>query len=454
MKKLMAALAMFLAVNAASHGQATPAAVAAAPRYNPGPNLPLIDGNIQYALSGSEIIQLGANGESGTSSTTSLSGDVEYLSTSAEHPFTMLYAGGVLFSSLAGQSTGVFQTLSISQGLVTHGWAMGVSDSVAYLPQSPTTGLSGIPGVGDLGLQPIADPLLPAQSVLTNYAKRVSNSLSGNIERRLSGRTSISGTGSYGILRFVGNDNSGLDSTQIGGQAGINYLLDRRSSVSANVQYSTFSYTSNASSFNTRGLNLQYSRQLTKTISMDASVGPQWVSGFEAEPVGTPLHEFLPGSVNAFAIVRPADTTTTTVPVPSRLGLATNVGLSIALKSMTAGISYSHGVNGGSGIQTGAIADNFAVSAQRTYGRKWSASITGAYTRTSGLVDDNISSSVYGGVQANRRLTSTLSAFLSYTGIHQAVDSTLAAQNAFNGFTQSFSIGITFAPRMARLGQF
>jgi hypothetical protein len=451
MKKLMAGLAMFLAVSTASNGQATPAAVAAAPRYNPGPNLPLIDGNIQYALSGSEIIQLGANGESGTSSTTSLSGDVEYISPSAGHPFTMLYAGGALFSSLAGESTGFFQTLSISQGLVAHGWAMGVSDSVAYLPESPTTGLSGIPGVGDLGLQPTPDPLLPAQSVLTNYAKRVSNSLSGNIERQLTGRTSISGTGSYGILRFVGNDNSGLDSTQIGGQAGINYLLDRRSSMSANVQYSTFSYTSNASSFNTRGVNLQYSRQLTKTISMDASVGPQWVSGFEAEPVV--LHEFLPGRVNAFAIVRAA-ATTTTVPVPSRLGVATNVGLSIALKSLTAGISYSHGVNGGSGVQTGAIADNFAVSAQRTYGRKWAASITGAYTRTSGLVDDNISSSVYGGVQVSRRLTSTLSTFLSYTGTHQAVNSTLAAQNAFNGFTQSFSIGITFAPRMARLGQF
>jgi hypothetical protein len=451
MKKLTAALAIFLAASTASHGQATPAATSSTPRYNPGPSLPLIDGNLQYALSGSEIIQLGANGTPGTSSTTNLSGDVEYIGTSAVHPFTMLYAGGVLFSNLPGQSTGVFQTFSISQGLVGHGWAIGASDSVSYLPQSPTTGLSGIPGVGDLGLQPITDPLVPAQSVLTNYAKRITNSVSGNIERQLSGRTSLSGTGSYGILHFVGNDDGGLDSTQIGGQAGINHLLDHRSSVSANVQYSTFSYTSNTSSFNSRGVNLQYSRQLTKTVSLEVSAGPQWVSGFEAEPVG--MFEFLPGSANAFAIVRAAPTTTT-VAVPSRLGVATSASLSIARKAMTFSASYTHGVNGGSGVQTGAIADSLSVSAQRTYGRMWAASLTGSYTRTSGLVNDNISSSVYGGIQVTRRLTSTLSAFLSYTGINQSVDSTLAAQNAFNGFTQSFSIGITFAPRMTRLGQF
>jgi hypothetical protein len=452
MKKSMAALAMFLAASITLRGQATPTATSSVPRYNPGPSLPMIDGNLQYAFTGSEIIQLGLNGVSGTTATTNLSGDVEYLSTSSVHPFSMLYTGGVQFSSLAGHTTGFFQNLSLSQGLVGHGWAIGVTDSVSYLPESPTTGLSGVPGVGDLGLQPIADPSIPAQSVLTNYANRVANTVGGNIVRQFTRRTSVSGSASYGILRFVGADSTGLDSTQIGGGAGINYLLDRRSSVSVNGQYSSYSYSSNTSSFNSRGVNLGYTRQLTKTIGLEASAGPQWISGFEAEPV--PVHEFFPGSVNAFFIAMPRATTTTIVPVPSRLTVAASVGLSYARKFATFALSYSHGVNNGSGVQTGAISDVVTTSAQHTYGRRWAASISASYARNSGLVDDNISSGVYGGVQVNRRLTSTLSGFASYTGIHQSVDATLAAQNAFNGFSQVFSLGITFAPRMTRLGQF
>jgi hypothetical protein len=453
MKRSMAALAIFLTVSISSYGQATPTATASVPRYNPGPSLPMIDGNLQYALTGSEIFQLGLNGGSDVTATTNLSGDVEYLSTSSVHPFSMLYAGGLQFSTLAGHQVVYFQSLSLSQGFVGHGWQVGVSDSLSYLPESPTTGLSGVPGVGDLGLQPLPDPSVPAQSVLTNYSTRISNTASGNIQRQLSGRTSLSGSGSYGILRFVGADNPGLDSTQIGGGAGINRLLDRRSSVNVNAQYSSYSYSSNTSSFNSRGVNLGYQRQLTKTIGLEASAGPQWISGFEAEPVSTSVHQIFPGSANPFFIA-PRATTTTIVAVPSRLTVAASVGLSYARKSATFSLSYNHGVNNGSGVQTGAISDSVGASAQRAYGRAWTASISASYARNSGLVDGNVSSGVYGGIQVNRRLTNTLSGFASYTGIHQSVDATLAAQNAFNGFSQVFSLGITFAPRMTRLGQF
>src|SRR5271170_6108736 len=94
MKKSVTALAMFLAAGITLRGQATPTATSSVPRYNPGPSLPMIDGNLQYALTGSEIFQLGLNSGSDVTATTNLSGDVEYLSTSAAHPFSMLYAGG------------------------------------------------------------------------------------------------------------------------------------------------------------------------------------------------------------------------------------------------------------------------------------------------------------------------------------------------------------------------
>jgi hypothetical protein len=434
MKKYMAGFAIFLAATIASRGQAIPTATSDTPRYNPGPSLPMIDGNLQYAVSGSEGIVTGFNGNSGLGYTTNLSGDVEYLSPSAVHPFTFLYAGGVLISNYGNASTSAYQSFALSQGLVGHGWALGVSDSFSFLPQSPTTGLSGIPGAGDLGLQPISDPLVPGQFILTNYEKRIANTASVNIERQLTHRLSLNGTGSYGILRFLGDDPQGLNSTQVSGQGGFNYLLNRRSSMGASVQYSSFTYDTNATAFNTRGFSAQYQRQLTKTIGMQLSAGPQWTNGFEAVPV-------TGGSI-------------ATIPVPSRLGVQTSASVSVALKTVSMALSYNHGVNNGSGVQTGATSDSFSLSASRSYGRLWSTSLSGAYYRSSGLVDNNITTAIFGGAQVNRRLTNTLSAFFSYSGIHQDANTSLISRNAFNGFSQSFSLGITFAPRMTRLGQF
>jgi len=217
MKVSMAAFVILMGTGRLLRCQATPTAAIAEPRFNPGPNLPMIDGSFQYSLTASELIQTGLNSTSGVTATTNLSGNAEYISPSTVHPTLLLYSGGVLFNSFAGQGTQTYQSLTISQGLVGHGWALGASDTISFLPQSPTTGLSGIPGVGDLGLVPLPDPTLPAQSVLTNYGKRISNTVSGTIERQINGRTSVSGSANYGILRFIGDTSSGtqsLDSNQ------------------------------------------------------------------------------------------------------------------------------------------------------------------------------------------------------------------------------------------------
>jgi hypothetical protein len=319
---------------------------------------------------------------------------------------------------------------------------MGVSDSVSYLPQAPTTGLSGIPGTGDLGLQPAPDPNAPAQNVISYFARRVSNTVSGNIERQLTSRMSVSGGASYGILRFI--DNDGLDSNQIGGQVALNRRLSPRSTGSINAQYASYDYVSNPTSFNTRGINLQYTRQLTKALSGSVSAGPQLVSGFEA----------VPGVYNYAITVQPRAASETVIPVPSRVTVAANVFLSYTKKLTSASLGYSRGVNSGSGVQLGAIGDTVSAGVQHSYGKQWTGAVTANYSHTTGLVYNSTTSTVYGGLQVSRRLTSSLSAFASYTGIHQSIDTTVTSQTAFSGFTQAFAIGISFAPRMTRLGQF
>ncbi len=424
-------------------GQAVPAATVSGPRYNPGPALPAIDGNFQYSLSAADSVQLGYGGNGGTSDYATLSGTVEYLSPSEVRPFSILYGGGFLYSTYPGQGAGTFQSLTVTQGFVGHRWAVGASDSVSYLPQSPTTGLLGVAGVGSIGLQPAPNPSAPSQSVLTNYARQVMNVTSGNIERQLSGRTSISGTGSYGILRFI--DNNGLDGTQIGGQVGLNRQLDRRSSASLTAVYTSFTFGGNASSFNARGINVGYTRQLSKAVNMSLSAGPQLISGFQEVPLA-----------NNFAIVSQPRLTTTisTIPIPASTNFAANASLSYVHKYTTASIGYVRGVTGGAGLQIGANMDTVSLGLQRTYGRNWSTGLTAGYMRTTALGIPGTTTGFIGGVQASRRISNSFSAFASYTALDQSVSSALATQNAFNGVSHIFSFGITYAPRMVRLGQF
>ena len=184
-----------------------------------GFSLPRIGGSLTYGLNASELISNGFYNNSGIGETTNFGGDLAYVSKSEHHPFSAVYAGGVLIAN-SGQPTTAYQSLSFSQVLSTKNWNIVASDSVSYLPESPAVGLSGIPGVGDLGVDPINGSLGPAPGlgILTTYGPRVSNSTTGTASRVLSGRLSVNISGAYGIQRFIGdNASEGLNSTTYGG---------------------------------------------------------------------------------------------------------------------------------------------------------------------------------------------------------------------------------------------
>ncbi len=125
---------------------------------NLGPNLPNLDGILHYALSASEMVQYGYYGGGVVTHSTVLSGDVAYTAKSTIRPFSMLFSAGVILGNQSGQGTSYYTSATASQGYVTRHWDFNISDTVSYLPQSPTVGLSGIAGVGDLGSSPDARP--------------------------------------------------------------------------------------------------------------------------------------------------------------------------------------------------------------------------------------------------------------------------------------------------------
>ena len=284
---------------------------------------PAISGTLHYAVRFSQIVSLDTATSNDLSQTSSVSGDAGYNSTSERHPFGLLYSGGGLWTSQAGSKNTIFQNLRLTQEFVSRKWVLNISDAVNYLPQAPTTGASGIPGIGDLngtlGFGTLPLGIVPNQSILTNYAPRVSNAASGGLEYRLNGKTSLTGGGSFGLLRFV--DGGGLDGTQENARFGVNRRIDARNSIGANYVYSRFAYDASGFAIASHGGEMTFTRLWSRRLKSTVAFGPQWTHS--------------------------SDSTL----LPERTSLAGNADLEYTLGSITsANLRYIRGVNGGSGI--------------------------------------------------------------------------------------------------------
>jgi hypothetical protein len=441
---------LLLILPSIAEGQAVPTAVAPISSVGGSPIIPDLDGVLHYAVSGSEIIQVGYNGPSQVTASTALSGDIAYTAKSTTRPFSLLFAGGVFFPNQGGQGTSSFVNVAASQGFIARHWIFNVSDSFSFLPQSPTTGLSGIPGVGDLGAIPVQGPVDgPAGGILTVGGNRYQNTLNGSVERQISHATSISGSGSWSVLNFLDSNLSFQNSTQVSGTVALNQRLDARSSASIDAVYSIFTYNGKVvingfvqPDIETRALNASYQRLLTKSLSVSASAGPLWINSSN--------DLVIPPSVN--------------------VGLSGSLGYSRGFTN--ASVSYTRGVNAGSGVLTGALSDTVYASVGHTYGRKYVASLTLGYSHSSGLGQlvsgansfipvHQTYDTFFGGVQVRRGFGPHLSGYASYTVQNQsnnypagAPSLPVGAANALSGTNHTVGIGITFTPRSTRLGQF
>jgi len=150
--------------------------------------------------------------------------------------------------------------------------------------------------------------------------------------------------------------------------------------------------------------------------------------------------------------------------IPSSLGAAASASLSYQRGLTSASVSYSHGVNGGSGVLPGAISDSINGSVGHTYGHNWVASLNAAYSRSSGLTQvfngtslvpvNEVFDTVFGGAQLTRRISAHFSGYVSYEAQNQTQNNAFAVPNALNGTSQTFAIGVTFTPRSTHLGHF
>jgi hypothetical protein len=383
-------------------------------------------GVLTYGITGSESGRTGYN-SSGTVWNSTISGDVGYLSKSVLHPFSAVYSGGYLYSNSGdnGEPSTFYQNLVMSQVFQLQRWNIVVADALRYLPESPSVGLSGIPGVGDVGVPPIQTTPDQGQDILSNFAARVTNTASGTASHQITGSTAFQGSGEYSILRFVGAAKGGLDGNLVSGSGGINHRITALSSVNGSYEYAYTSYPDLGFSFVTQTLTAGYAHQFNRRLSVSASAGPQFTSS--SDPT-------LPGHTS--------------------LSAAGSVGYAGEATSLNLG--YVRGIRTGSGVVVGGLTESVSLSHSRRFGRSFSISSSVSYTRqdsSPALTSVPFTTeTVAASFQASRAIGRHLSGYVSYTILDQTLQGSATSSNGFSGTSQIGSIGITYSPRPIHLG--
>jgi hypothetical protein len=440
--QIKAALFLLLPlVTVPSVGQAMP--VATASPISTGFSLPSLAGSLQYAVSASQSVSSNYFGNTGINSSTNLSGDLAYIANNQLYPFSTVFSGGRAWST-SDQSSYNFFNLSLSQGVHAQRWTFSLSDMVNYLPGTASTGLSGVPGVGDLGVNPAPTSVNPApvggntgQGVLTGFSTRVSNSSSLSVDRPLTGKTSLNASGTYSLTRFVNNSsntgnpsNPGLDSNSESGSLSLSHRIDALTSVSGNFLYSRNTFLGNnfgvaKPGFTGQTASVQFAHQFTRKYALSASAGPQWNRS------GTP------GS-------------------PTSLSLFANLSANYNGEFSRAMLGYTRSSNSGFGVVDGATSNSVTFSTSRTFDRVWLCALTAAYTQSAELPSAASLPFTFhttvAGVQVSRAIVRSLSAYASYTLENQTNQGTAAAVDLFSGLSNVAAFGLTYSPSAIHLG--
>jgi len=379
-------------------------------------------GSLHYTVSVSDIVDLNRAVANDLTQSGSVSVASGYNSMSERHPFGLLYSGGGLWTTQTGSRNSTFQNLQLTQGFVWRKWTLNLADSANYLPEAPTTGASGIPGVGDLtgtlGFGTFSPGTVPDQSILSTYAPRISNAVSSGLAYRIDGKTSLTGSGSFGLLRFVNSD--GLDGTQESASVGVSHRLNARNAIGANYVYSRFAYDLSGFSMVSNGCEVTFTRRWSSRLTSDIGFGPQWTHGSNATQL------------------------------PDRTSVAGSAGLTYTLGSSSANLRYIRGVTGGSGVSEGSMTDSVQVGISRVLARVWTLALMGAFARNDALQTVGVTTTKYGGAQLSRHLGGHASAYLSYTAMAQSAPNA-SFVNVLNGLTHVFGAGFEFSPRETRL---
>jgi hypothetical protein len=357
--------------------------------------------------------ELSASGNSGWADFTSFLGGIDVHQSSGISDLSLSYLGGGTIAIGGNAGDSVLQQLGVNEALNWRRVKLTFVEQFSLLPESSFgyAGLGGgvsLPGGGSIGLQP---GLTPGDSVLTTRGLRLSNSLLTEADINLDPRSSITVAGGYSLLHYFDNNFLNFGDTIF--QVGYNHQMTRKDTFAVFYRFSGYRYSGFNQSINDNSFQVSYGRRVTGRLSFQIAGGPDIT--FVAVPITGTSAGATPSSGKMQELY---------------WSLSTNVQYQLQRTGFSA--SYSHGVNGGSGVLAGAIGDTVSASANRQLTRQVNAGVNFGYSHSTGLNAFTTPTAPtmqsygywYGGVNLTRTWGRTLDLNLNYTVQYQASNST------------------------------
>jgi hypothetical protein len=282
------------------------------------------------------------------------------------------YSGGGTLFTTASNSKGSFHRLGINQQISWRRVTLMLADSMIYLPDS-SFGAGGIGGIGlgsgmtgGLGNGGIGTGLggggfggglggglipgiTPNQSILTGSGRRISNTALGQIQYTIGPRSSVTASGSYGMLRFL--DSGFISSNNYQFMTGYNYKMNSADTIGLVYSLSMLRFGGITRSANFHSFHFAYGRRLTGRLALRLSGGPQF---------GTFANQ-VAGSSN-------------------RVSWSLRSSLSYNFRNTDLGLNYSHGATTGSGVMVGSDTDRVDGSIRRQLTRMWQGGLVSGFS--------------------------------------------------------------------------
>jgi hypothetical protein len=301
----------------------------------------------------------------------SLSGGVDVHRNSGNSNFTLSYLGGGTFSNNSGVNNGVVQALDFSEKLSFRRWALSFFDQLNYLPES-SAGFNGLGGVGlpGSGTPGLGVGFTPGQSLLTGQGQNLGNSFYTEVDASLSARSSFTFVGGYSLLHYFDSDLFNYGTATF--RTGYNYQVDRKNTIGLSYTFGKYIYSNSDQSITTHTVQGSYGRRVTGRLALQISTGVQ-VALFQ-----TPISTGTGSSGDGGSGSTPLGPTTAVFWTLSS-------SVQYALRRTDFGLSYYHGLEGGSGALAGSLTDIVSGSVSRQMSRTFSSGISGGFSRNQGL---------------------------------------------------------------------
>lgn len=343
------------------------------------------------------------------------------------------YAGLLRFDSNArlngGQQFTQLHDFSLTQTVPAGNWSLLAHDEATF-SEGAIFGSAGMQGLGSvvtqlsqwngvsgigLGSTTIQSGLTPEQSILTQNGERVSNTLLGEVDRRLGDRGVATAGVYYGLLHFL---SAGLiDAGQVGGLTGFERAITARDRLGLVYGFTRLYFSGSDQELDTQQGALLYGRKISGMLAVEVGAGPQYTSGSGSYSTLSDLNWQGRGTVDLH--LRLLD-----------FELA-------AIRTLTAG----------SGVLFGATTNSVQGSVMRRAGRTGNISGRFGYARNAGIQTAETYDTELVGATYTHSLSATVGAFVSYNLQRQTAAGCLPTGCNATGSQQTFGAGLSWTAR-------